>query len=133
MRSAGVMRLLCRTLVIMQTKIIGAGVINVRLVAIDGQDTKYLRLSFIVCAVRIVVRGGQYEAVWRAIMENEERKKIVVPICRRCHRRLKTPEAIERGMGKTCWEKSKNIREAEFLKRVRLFEIREIENGGDWL
>ncbi len=33
-----------------------------------------------------------------------EDKKI--PICKRCHRRLKTPEAIERGMGKVCWEKS---------------------------
>ena len=30
----------------------------------------------------------------------------VIPICKRCHRRLKTPDAIERGMGKTCWEKS---------------------------
>lgn len=25
-----------------------------------------------------------------------------VPICKRCHRKLKTPEAIERGMGKVC-------------------------------
>lgn len=33
-----------------------------------------------------------------------EDKKI--PICKRCHRRLKTLEAIERGMGKVCWEKS---------------------------
>jgi hypothetical protein len=29
-----------------------------------------------------------------------------IPICKRCHRKLKTPEAIERGMGKVCWEKS---------------------------
>jgi hypothetical protein len=33
-------------------------------------------------------------------------KIIVIPTCKRCHRRLKTPEAIERGMGKVCWEKS---------------------------
>lgn len=33
-------------------------------------------------------------------------KITVIPTCRRCHRKLKTPEAVERGMGKVCWEKS---------------------------
>ena len=30
-----------------------------------------------------------------------------MPICKRCGRKLKTPEAIERGMGRVCWEKSR--------------------------
>jgi hypothetical protein len=34
----------------------------------------------------------------------EEKK--VIRYCRKCGRRLKSDEAIERGMGKVCWEKS---------------------------
>lgn len=35
-----------------------------------------------------------------------EQPKQKIKYCLRCGRRLKTPENIERGMGKVCWEKS---------------------------
>lgn len=44
-------------------------------------------------------------------------KKDEIGICLRCGRKLKTPEARERGMGKICWEKSHVEKE-----RRRLFD-----------
>ena len=51
------------------------------------------------------------------IPENDGIHYIVakVPICKRCHRKLKTPEAIERGMGKVCWEKTQKENEQKRL------------------
>ena len=40
-----------------------------------------------------------------------------IVLCRRCGRRLKTEEAKQRGMGKTCWEKSHTS------SSKRLFEV----------
>lgn len=40
-------------------------------------------------------------------MTNEAIKSGKTTLCKRCGRKLKTEEAIERGMGKTCWEKSR--------------------------
>lgn len=37
----------------------------------------------------------------------EEDKKEVL-YCKRCGRKLKSPEAKQRGMGKVCWEKSQH-------------------------
>ena len=44
-----------------------------------------------------------------------------VPICRRCRRRLKTPEAIERGMGKVCYQKSQTseVKKPLFQKEIK--------------
>ena len=43
-----------------------------------------------------------------------------VPICKRCHRKLKTPEAIERGMGAVCWKKYQKS-----VENRRLFSLKE--------
>jgi hypothetical protein len=50
-------------------------------------------------------------------MVNEKK----IPICKRCHRRLKTPDAIERGMGKTCWLKAQTSQD-----KKPLFSNREV-------
>ena len=42
-----------------------------------------------------------------------------VPICRRCHRVLKTPEAIERGMGKVCWRKTQENKTKPLFSEVK--------------
>lgn len=49
-------------------------------------------------------------------------EKIEYQYCIRCGRKLKTPEARERGMGKVCAEKYK-----EKQKKNKLFEIREVD------
>lgn len=61
------------------------------------------------------------EGVIREMDETDVRKVEDVNdtfICRRCGRKLKTPEARDRGMGKICWEKSR-VTEA----KKPLFEI----------
>ena len=45
----------------------------------------------------------------------ENNKKIY--ICKRCGRRLKTDDAIERGMGKTCWLKAQTSQDKKPLFR----------------
>lgn len=45
------------------------------------------------------------------------RAQTEIVLCRRCGRRLKTEEAKQRGMGKTCWEKSRTS------SSKRLFEV----------
>lgn len=49
-----------------------------------------------------------------------ENKKI--HICKRCGRRLKTEDAIERGMGKTCWLKAQTSQDKKPLFRSDLIE-----------
>lgn len=39
--------------------------------------------------------------------QKKEEEKLIYPNCLRCGRKLKTDEAIQRGMGKICLEKSK--------------------------
>lgn len=50
----------------------------------------------------------------------EDNKKI--HICKRCGRRLKTDDAIERGMGKTCWLKAQTSQDKKPLFRSDLIE-----------
>ena len=50
-----------------------------------------------------------------------------MPICRRCRRKLKDPLAIERGMGRVCWEKYQM--ESQQKPVHRLFNKGEYENG----
>lgn len=38
--------------------------------------------------------------------ETEKSSKVQYNYCRRCHRKLTSPENKLRGMGKVCWEKS---------------------------
>lgn len=49
--------------------------------------------------------------------QNTVRAQTEIVLCRRCGRRLKTEEAKQRGMGKTCWEKSRTS------SSKRLFEV----------
>lgn len=44
-------------------------------------------------------------------MENNKK----IHICLRCGRRLKTEDAIERGMGKTCWLKAQTSQDKKPL------------------
>ena len=50
--------------------------------------------------------------------ENEQNLEVLV--CRRCGRKLKTPEAREPGMGKICWQKSQVT-----VERRPLFQVGE--------
>lgn len=47
---------------------------------------------------------------------------IEIPICKRCGRRLKTDDAIERGMGKTCWLKAQTSQDKKPLFRSDLID-----------
>lgn len=49
------------------------------------------------------------------IKQDLELEPKVYPVCKRCGRRLKTEEAILRGMGKICWMKSQTSEEKKSL------------------
>ena len=44
------------------------------------------------------------------------RAQTEIVLCRRCGRRLKTKEAKQRGMGNTCWEKSRTSSSKRLLE-----------------